>query len=324
MLPSILYYELPLKVQRSRKMTRDSLPLAHKQKTSMILKIVTATLAAFLLAIPTSGQSSGRPQDQKPPQSENPSDDLINPDRPGIADGSNVIGAKRLQIETGLQEEFRRDGDSREHTIFIPTLIRVGIDNHWEVRVEGNTFTRVVTFDATDVASQISGFAPVSLGIKYHIYDFKGARQASLGTIVRVFPAWGSADFRPDHVTGDVRLAVDWDFVPKLKLSLNPNVGVGRYEDDQGRIFTSGLLAVTLNYLPTKKLNPFIDVGLQTPEKSDGRSSVILDAGVAYIIGRNLQLDASVGTGAHGDTTPHPFIGFGISFRSKVWDKERH
>jgi hypothetical protein len=307
-------------------MTRDSLPLAHKQNSSMILRVVTtASLALFLLAIPTAGQSSGRPQEQKPSQSENPPDaDLINPDRPGIADGSNVIGAKKLQIETGLQEEFRRDGDSREHTIFIPTLIRIGVDNHWEVRIEGNTFTRVVTFNPTDVTSQSSGFAPVSLGIKYHIYDFKGAHQTSLGTIVRVFPAWGSGDFRPHHVTGDVRLAVDWDFVQRLKLSLNPNVGVGRYEDDQGRIFTAGLLAVTLNYLPTKKLNPFIDVGLQTPEKSNGRSSLILDTGVAYIIGRNLQLDASVGSGAHGDTTPHPFIGFGISFRSNHWDKERH
>ena len=305
-------------------MIRDSLPLANKQNASMILKIVMATLAVFLLAIPGAGQSSGQ-QEQKPAQSENPPDaDLINADRPGIADGSNVISAKRLQIETGLQEEFRRDGDSREHTIFIPTLIRVGIDNHWEVRVEGNTFTRVLTSDATNVASRSSGFAPVSLGIKYHIYNFKGARQASLGTIVRVFPAWGSADFRPHHVTGDVRLAADWDFAERLKLSLNPNVGVGRYEDDQGRIFTAGLLAVTLNYLPTKKLNPFIDVGLQIPEKSDGRSSVIFDTGVGYIIGRNLQLDASIGTGAHGDTTPHPFIGFGISFRSKVWDKDRH
>ena len=306
-------------------MTRDSLPLTQKQNTSMILEVVTATLVVFLLVIPTAGQSSGRPQEQNPPQSENPPDaDLINPDRPGIADGSNVIGAKRVQIETGLQEEFRRDGHSREHTIFIPALIRVGIDNDWEVRIEGNTFTRVVTFDPTDVASQSSGFAPVSLGIKYHIYDFKGGHQASLGTIVRVFPAWGSEDFRTHHVTGDVRLALDWDFSQRLKLSLNPNVGVGRYEDDQGRMFTSGLLAVTLNYLPTKKLNPFIDVGLQTPEKSEGRSSVILDTGVAYIIGRNLQLDASVGTGTHGDTTPHPFIAFGISFRSKVWDKERH
>ncbi len=105
-------------------MTRYTLP-AHKQNSLIIFQVViTATLAVFLSAIPTAGQSSGRPQEQKPSQSENTTDaNLINPDRPGIADGSNVIGVKRLQIETGLQEEFRRDGDSREHTIFIPTLI---------------------------------------------------------------------------------------------------------------------------------------------------------------------------------------------------------
>ena len=304
-------------------MTRYSLLHAHKQSSLIILQVViAATFAIFLSAIPTAGQSSGP---QGPSQSKNTADsDLINADRPGIADGSSVIGAKKLQIETGFQEEFRRDGESREHTIFIPTLIRIGIDNHWEARIEGNTFTRVATFNPTGVASQSSGFGPVSLGFKYHIYDFNGAHHTSLGTIVRVFPAWGSGDFRPHHVTGDVRLAVDWDFAPRLKLSLNPNVGLGRYEDDQGRLFTSGLFAVTLSYLPTKKLNPFIDVFLQTPEKRNGRPSAILDTGVAYIVGRNLQLDASVGTGAHGDTSPHLFIGFGISFRSKVWEKERH
>jgi hypothetical protein len=189
MLLSILDYELSSKVRSSRKTIRDSLLLASKQNASMILKVVMATLGVLLLVIPAVGQSFGQPPEQKPAKSENPPDaDLINADRPGIADGSNVIGARRLQIETGLQEEF---------------------------------------------------------------------------------------------------------------------------------------LAVTLNYLPTKKLNPFIDVGLQIPERTDGRSSVIFDAGVAYIIGRNLQLDASMGTGAHGDTTPHPFIEFGISFRSKVWDKAR-
>jgi hypothetical protein len=71
-----------------------------------------------------------------------------------------------------------------------------------------------------------------------------------------------------------------------------------------------------LNYLPSKRLNPFIDFGLQAPEEKKGNSSVIVDAGVAYIIGRNLQLDASVGAGAHGNTPPHPFVSFGVSFRS--------
>lgn len=133
---------------------------------------------------------------------------------------------------------------------------------------------------------------------------------------MRVFPAGGTSDFRTHHVTGDLRLVADWDFAPKL--SLNPNVGVGVYEDNQGKAFAAGLFAVTLNYLPSKKLNPFIDLGLQAPEEQRGKTSVIVDAGVAYIVGCNVQLDVSVGTGAHGQTPPHPFISVGVSLRSNA------
>ena len=243
--------------------------------------------------------------------------DLINPDRPGIADGSTVIGAKTFQLESGIQEEFRRSGDSREHTLFVPMLLRFGINRHWEARIEGNTFTRITTFDSANSTSHTSGFAPISMGFKYHIYNSNGDHQISLGTIVRVFPAWGSKEFRLQHVTWDVRLAADWNLAPSLKLSVNPNIGVGRYEDDKGRLFTAGLFAITLNYLPNKKLNPFIDLGVQSPEANNGKAAAILDGGVAYIIGRNIQIDASIGTGAHGETPPQPFLGFGISWRLK-------
>ena len=234
--------------------------------------------------------------------------DQINADRPGIADGSTVVGPKTFQSEAGIQQEFRRSGTDREHTFFVHTLLRYGIDSRWEVRLEGNTFTRVTTSDAADA----SGFSPMSLGLKVQISDSK---QLTVGTIVRIFPAWGSKEFHPKHMTGDFRLAADWNFAPCL--SLNPNIGLGRYEDDQGRLFTTGLFAVTLNYAPTKKLNPFIDIGVQSPEVSNGPAGAILDGGLAYIIGKNLQLDASVGTRVHGDTGPRPFLSFGVSWRAQ-------
>jgi hypothetical protein len=264
-------------------------------------------------SVPSFAQSSA-PSNQQPPQpTAGDSDDLINADRPGIADGSTVIGPKRIQIESGVQAEFRRNADSREHTLFVATLLRIGIDSNWEARVEGNTFTRVTTITPGLPDTRSSGIGPLSFGFKYHFQDSKGIRHPSLGAIVRVFPSWGSGDFATHHVTGDVRLAADWDFAPKL--SLNPNVGIGRYEDDRGRTFTAAIVAATLNYLPTKRINPFIDMGLQAPEQTAGKTSVIFDAGIAYILGRNLQLDASAGTGAHGATPPHPFISFGISYR---------
>ena len=147
--------------------------------------------------------------------------------------------------------------------------------------------------------------------------------RTSLGAIFRIFPAWGTNDFRTHHVTGDLRLAADWDFAPQLKLSLNPNAGVGVYEDERGKVFAAGLVAVTLNYLPTKKLNPFIDVGLLAPEEHGGKSAFIADGGVAYIVRPNIQLDASVGTGAHGHTPPHPFISLGVSIRTNALRRRR-
>ena len=277
---------------------------------------IAATLPAFC-SVPASAQSPG-PQEYPPAQLQSAGEpDLINPDRPGIADGSTVIGAKTFQLESGIQEEFRRSGDSREHTLFVPMLLRFGINRHWEARIEGNTFTRITTFDSANSTSHTSGFAPSSMGFKYHIYNSNGDHQISLGTIVRVFPAWGSKEFRLQHVTWDVRLAADWNLAPSLKLSVNPNIGVGRYEDDKGRLFSAGLFAITLNYLPNKKLNPFIDLGVQSPEANNGKAAAILDGGVAYIIGRNIQIDASIGTGAHGETPPQPFLGFGISWRLK-------
>jgi Putative MetA-pathway of phenol degradation len=266
--------------------------------------------------VPVSAQSAAQTVQNSTQSKAAEDDELIDADRPGLADGSTVVGAKRFQLESGIQTEFRRNGAERDHAFFIPTLLRIGIDKRFEARVEANTFTRTTTSDADVQTNRASGLAPVSIGLKYHIEDSKGVTRPSVGAIFRVFPASGTNGFHTDHVTGDLRLVADWDFAPHL--SLNPNIGIGRFEADRGKTFTSALIALTLNYLPSKHFNPFVDMGLQRPEESDGKSSVIFDTGVAYIIGRNVQLDVSAGTGAHGNTPPHPFIGFGVSFRTRV------
>ena len=290
-------------------------PTGYMSYCRVFLQITIIALAVFHSA--SAEAQSLRPQDQSAPSQSADDEDLINADRPGIADGSTVVGPKTFQLESGIQQEFRRSGNVREHTFFAPTLLRFGINSQFEARIEGNTFTRVSTFVSANPINQVSGFAPVSLGFKYQFYNSNGDHQLSLGTIVRIFPTWGSNEFRTQHATGDIRLAADWTFAPRLKLSLNPNVGIARYEDDEGKLFTAGLFAATLNYLPTRKLNPFIDLGIQAPETSDGQTAAILDSGIAYIIGRNLQLDASIGTRVHGETGPRPFLAFGISWRGK-------
>lgn len=272
-----------------------------------VLSIILAKSHPALAQSPVSPQPAQQQADGQP--------DLVNPDRPGIADGSTVIGARRFQLETGYQNEFRSDTGNTERRIYFPTLLRFGISKSWEGRIEGNTytFTRTTTPGMNPV--ETSGLSPLSFGFKYHFQDQTAVgKHASLGTIFRLFPASGSSDFKTNHTTFDWRLAADWDFTPNL--SLNPNIGIGLYEDDQGRTFASGLFAVTLNYFNhNRTINPFLDLGLQAPEERDGKSSLIIDAGIAFILGHNVQLDFSVGTGSLGRTPPHPFLSAGVSIR---------
>jgi hypothetical protein len=191
-------------------------------------------------------------------------------------------------------------------------LLRIGLDKSWEVRVESNTYTRQRVSDENGV-DRSQGSAPISLGVKYQIVDSNGPTQPSLGTIVRVFPESGSGNFRTRHTTADIRLAADWDFAPQW--SLNPNVGIAVYEDDQNRLFNAGLLALTLSYNPNERLNFFIDTGMQSRERKNGQASVIFDTGVAYLLNRDIQLDFSIGAGAAGSTPPRSFFSLGISKR---------
>lgn len=240
-------------------------------------------------------------------------EDYINPDRPGIADGSNVIGAGRFQIETGFQWEHRKAEGNDSRTLFFPTLFRIGLDQRFEFRIEGNTYTSVRATDAMQETSDSHGIAPSSVGLKYHFIDGLGERQPSVGAIVRFFPRSGSGDFKTTRPTGDFRIVADWDFLPEW--SLNPNVGVGLYEDDAHGLYTAGLFAATLNYNPSKKLNFFVDTGVQSPETRHGGTAAVIDAGTAYIVGQNIQLDLSAGTRVGGKTTPRLFLSAGISKR---------
>lgn len=242
------------------------------------------------------------------------SEDVINPDRPGIADGSTVVGGRRFQIELGIQHEYRSDTGSSEHTWFVPTLIRYGLNDRWELRVETNGYIFDRLYQPGSGITRTDGYAPISVGVKHHWQDSKGPDQPSLGAIFRVFPPSGSGAFHSDITSFDMRLAADWDFAPNW--SLNPNVGFGRYEDGNGQMITAGLFAMTLTRVVNKRIQVFGDIALQSPEQAtDARMATIADGGITYLLDKDSQLDAGAGAGVSGHTPPHPFWSVGYSRR---------
>ncbi|HXH38690.1 MAG TPA: transporter [Thermoanaerobaculia bacterium] len=220
--------------------------------------------------------------------------DLINPDRPGIADGSAVVGPGIFQLEAGLERDHGPDGRS----LATPLLFRYGLSKAFEMRVEGNGYIH---------ADGANGFAPVSIGAKYHFAD-----APSMGVIARLFVPSGTGAQRSHATAGDVRLAADINIGEKW--SLNPNIGVASQDDGDGR-FVSGLAALTVQYNISDHANVFVDGALQSPEQHGGGTSLIVDVGGVLIVGRNTQLDVSAGWGAHGTTPPNVFLAAGISRR---------
>jgi hypothetical protein len=235
--------------------------------------------------------------------------DDSNPDRPGIADGSGVVGAGRFQVEAGLQRELRRDGDTRERLTYAPTLLRFGIDKHWEGRVEGNLYGWQRQSDAPHSV----GAMPVSLGVKYDIQPADDSGTPGYGIIARVFPRSGSDTFGTHRVTGDVRFVADIPLTEKWLLT--PNIGVATDEDGEQRQYNTALLATTLSYAASKQVNVFVDTGMQSREERHGKAQVIVDTGVAYALTSDVQLDASIGRGTHGATPPRVYAAAGVSVR---------
>ena len=220
--------------------------------------------------------------------------DLINADRPGLADGSGVVGRGIFQVEVGLE----RDHAAGSISIATPLLLRYGLSKELELRVEGNGYVH---------SEGANGFAPLSIGAKVHFAD-----APSLGVIARLFVPSGTGAQRSHSTNGDVRLAADINLGERW--SLNPNAGVASRDDGDGR-FTAGLAALTLQYNLSDHANVFVDGALQSSEIRGGVAALTVDTGAVWIVGRNTQLDVSVGWGARGTTPPNVFWAAGISRR---------
>ena len=238
----------------------------------------------------------------------------FNPDRPGIANGSTLVGPHKFQIELGVQSEEHKDGDNHTRLLYTPILFRYGLDNRYELRIESQGYEQArYSAPGTETLTN-RGYSAVSLGVKVHFQDSKPSNHnLSLGTIVRVFPKSGSSDFRTNKTTGDLQFVADWTLSPLW--NVNPNISVGFYQDGTGKQYTTFLLPVTVNYNINPQVTVFLEPALQTPEQHSGGTSLIYDAGITYIFNGNTQLDFGIGTGASGQTPPHPFLAAGISHR---------
>lgn len=235
-------------------------------------------------------------------------DTRISSDRPGATDSSEVIGPGRWQIETGLRREVGQAGEEPERKLAVPTLLRLGLNEKWEARLESDVHAWMRDSDGT----RTQAYAPFYVGFKYRVMEAAGP-VPSLAAIARVAPPSGSKTLRTGQTTGDLRLAADWELSERW--SLNPNIGWAIDEDDDGQRFSAALLAVTLEYKLSRALEFFVDAAAKRPEATGAGSAVLYGVGLAYLVSRDLQVDLTVGVRGAGSTVPRSLVAAGFSMR---------
>jgi Putative MetA-pathway of phenol degradation len=241
--------------------------------------------------------------------------EAISTDRPDFVESSDVVGRGRVQIETGLSWDRSQGNGLKLQTQSTPTLLRVGISNSLELRLESDGLIRSSTRDtALGTTQRDKGFADAALGVKWHMQDGDEASgKPGMAWLLHADLDSGSAAFRGQGIRPSLRFVAEWDLPRDLSLGVMPGVLLDK--NDAGQRVTVGILAVTLAKTWSPAWHSFVEVaGQRLASKAKGGNVVTFDLGAAYLVNDDVQLDASVFRGLTSDA-PRWQWGVGVSLR---------
>ncbi|SEO58159.1 Putative MetA-pathway of phenol degradation [Duganella sp. CF517] len=228
-------------------------------------------------------------------------DDEIATDRPDFVESSNVVGKGRFQIETSFAVDRNKADGIKDKAYSTPTLLRYGVGEDWEVRLETDGRIRATSTDlASGARATDSGYGDVSLGVKWHVADENGA-SPSMGVLAHVDLDTGSAPFRAQGNGGSLRLAAEWEFADDWSLGVMP--GLAWLPNDNGDRHTTGIFGIVVGKGWTERLRTFVEYSDEKIARArDGGTISTLDVGAAYLLSKTVQIDTALSRGLNSRT----------------------
>jgi hypothetical protein len=238
-------------------------------------------------------------------------DELVT-DRPDVSESSEVVGKGRYQIETSVVSARDDAAGTRVRTLNTPTLLRIGIAEQFELRVESDGYTRLRADGAAPVRA--SGMADTALGIKWHMQDGDDDDWVpSVAWLLHADFATGARTFRGQGVRPSLRMVAEWELPQGWSVGAMPGVFGDRNE--AGQRYTAGLLALVLGKDFTEQWRGFVELSAdQLAPARHGGNVTSWDAGVAYVLNKDVQLDFSISRGISKSAVDSNW-GVGLSVR---------
>jgi hypothetical protein len=244
----------------------------------------------------------------------NAAEDEIVTDRPDFVESSNVVGKGRFQIETSVAVDRNKADGIKDKTYSTPTLLRYGIGETLELRLETDGRIRASTTDIASGARHTeSGYADLALGVKWHIADERDGAP-SMGVLAHVDLDTGSGPFRAGGKGGSLRLAAEWELADDVALGVMP--GLAWQANDNGGRYTSGIFGIVLGKGWDARFRTFIEYSAQQiAHARDGGSVSTVDIGAAYLLTNTVQLDTALSRGLNHRTPDWSFtVGLSMKF----------
>lgn len=241
-------------------------------------------------------------------------EDQIQTDRPDFVESSNTVGKGRFQIETSIGYERDRNAEESSRTFSLPTLLRLGLSDDWELRFESDSFLKQNVHDrVTGDRNSNSDWADYSLGLKWHQQDGDDKGSPSVGWLFHVDMPGGTNSFVSNKFRPSVRMVAEWELADEYSLGIMPGL-IYDVNDNNDR-FIGGILGIVLGKSFTDKFRGFVEFGGQTiTSKSNGGSQLTFDIGVAYLVSNLVQLDILYNR-ALNQYTPDNTFGLGLSIK---------
>ena len=237
--------------------------------------------------------------------------DSIATDRPDFVESSATVGQGRWQIETSLAWERDDDGAFEAHTWSTPTLLRYGVSEHWELRLESDG--RIdAGWRGPGLRVDERGMADLSVGLKYHVPDSGANGGPSMAWLMHIDLDTGSGAFRGDGARPSLRLVAEWELPNDMSVGVMP--GVIYDNGDNGR-YAAGILGVVVGKGWSDRFRTFVELALpQIAGSDDGGTQAALDLGAAYLVNDNVQWDIATSMGLNA-RTPDFGLTTGLSIR---------
>jgi hypothetical protein len=228
-------------------------------------------------------------------------DDDIATDRPDQTETADIVPKGRFQSETGfVHQNETRDGDE----FSLPsTLLKYGIYDIFEIRV----ITEYWYFKEND--STARGFKPFIAGVKINLWHEKGILpETSLITQVEL-PKLASKDFRSSYLAPDIRLLFQNTVNDKIDIGYNAGA---IWDSDTGKPTYEYTLSPSIKVSDKMKVF-FESFAYLLPHE---RPDHWLDAGLMFLLTKNLQIDVAGGYELSAHNHYHGYYEtLGISFR---------